>query len=73
MTLRSFQHGLHLIGPVSSGLEVVPTFVGIEEIADFTDGAPHGVDGAGSDAPQTGLELGEYEGANAMRPREPPD
>jgi hypothetical protein len=40
---------------ISCGLEVVPAFIGIEEIADVADGAPEIAEGAGLEAPEVGL------------------
>lgn len=39
------------------GLEEVPTFLGVEEGADVSDGGPEGVEGSSRGPAQMGLEL----------------
>lgn len=60
-----------LFGFVSCGGEVVEAFVVGEQVADGTDGFPEDIAGSGSSFPEQSPDLGKYEGANAMRSREP--
>jgi hypothetical protein len=46
-----------IIGRISSGFEVVPTLLRLEQVADVTDGSPERVQGSSFSFAQVRLEL----------------
>ena len=64
---------LRSIGLISCRFEEVVALFFLEEVADLADGFPELVVGSGCGFSDQGLELGEYEGMNAIGPRECPN